>query len=270
MDYKEIENLEPMSKLWTKEKYTDDNISYIINNTIIEYDMKSAGLNMTKEFNLLPEEDRYLIERWEQMPKKQRNVAIGVYERDHPEFKKAKNASFARARRLFFIANNIEDHEVLSIKKDAIFLLREADNLEFGAIKFVPKNEYSDYIILNGIEVYYDKGRIDIKGIGDDILYRHRNGWLSALAYIFNKMKLTNGKEEVALFLKDLMYEYKTLDLPIDFYREFNKSSTYLSNLIFNGKAVEYMDLPEEVTIYDLNINYNLLSVLIPLINIVL
>ena len=270
MDYKEIENLEPMSKLWTKEKYTDDNISYIINNTIIEYDMKSAGLNMTKEFNLLPEEDRYLIERWEQMPKKQRNVAIGVYERDHPEFKKAKNASFARARRLFFIANNIEDHEVLSIKKDAIFLLREATELEFGAIKFVPKNEYSDYIILNGIEIYHDKGIIDVKGIGDDILYRHKDYWIAALVYIFNKMKLSNGREEVATFLKDLMYEYKTLDLPIGFYREFNKSSTYLSNMIIDGKAVEYLELPDDVTIYDLNINYNILSVIIPLINIVI
>lgn len=270
MDYRSIENLEPISKLWTKDKYTDDDIAYIVNNQIIEYDMKSAGLNMTKEFNLLPEKDRYLIERWEQMPKYQRNVHIGLYEKEHPEFKKAKKESFARARRLFFIANNIEDHEVLSIKKDAIFLLREASELEFGAIKFVPKNEYSDYIILNGIEVYHSKGIIDVKGIGDDVLLRHRDCWIEALVYIFNKMKLTNGREEVALFLKDLMYEYKTLDLPIGFYREFNKSSTYLSNMVLDGKAIEYLDLPEEVTIYDININYNILNVIIPLINMVL
>lgn len=90
MSWRNIEKLEPISKLWTKEKYTDDNIAYIMNNTIIEYDIKSAGLNMTKEFELLPEEDRYLIKKWEQMPKYQRNVHIGLYEKDHPEFKKAK------------------------------------------------------------------------------------------------------------------------------------------------------------------------------------
>ena len=270
MNYHDIEKMEPQSKLWSKDKYTDDNISYIINNTIIEYDMQSAGFNLIKEFDLLPECDKYMIDRWEKMDKMQRKVSIGWYEKKHPEFKKVKRDAFARARRLFFIANNVEDFEVLAIKKDAIFLLREATELEFGYIKFVPKNEYTDYVILNNVEVYHERGKIDIKGIQDEIVLRHKDGWLKAISFIFAKMKTANGKEEVATFLKELMYEYKTLDLPIDFYREFNKSSLYLSNMTLDGKAIEFKELPEEVTVYDLNITYNLLSVIIPLINIVL
>ena len=43
--------------LYERHNYTNKDIDFIISTEIIEYDMVSAGLNICKEFKLLPEHE---------------------------------------------------------------------------------------------------------------------------------------------------------------------------------------------------------------------
>ena len=48
------------SKLWKNDSFINQNIPYLFNQEIIEYDMKEAGFSLTKEFQLL---DKKIIEK---------------------------------------------------------------------------------------------------------------------------------------------------------------------------------------------------------------
>ena len=75
-----------MSDLYKKTSWTNPNIIYLFNSTIYEYDIKSAGLSISKFFNLLPEET---IEKLEAMPKHKRVVAEGKLQIKDKEYRDA-------------------------------------------------------------------------------------------------------------------------------------------------------------------------------------
>ena len=108
------------SELYKRSLYLNKNIDYLFGVDICEYDIESAGLNIIKYYGLLPQ-DR--ITYLEGMSKEARNKQIGIYQRDDSVFKEALSEGFVNIRKEFFELNEIEDDDILSIKKDAIFTL---------------------------------------------------------------------------------------------------------------------------------------------------
>lgn len=262
-----------LSEMHVKDTYLNKNIDSIINKRIIEYDLKSANTSLCKEYSLLPEAT---IKKIESMKKHDRVVSIGKLQRKDKDFNSNLKSAFKDIRKRFFYSNELEDKDILSIKKDAIFCLKECKNTQFGKCKFVEKNIYSSYMYLdNRLEMFYSargerfgEPKLDIKGISDIVLERHE-GFI--LDFIKNIFKYVEAGNETTLFryIKRFVSQYKQLQLPVGYYREFNNGSF----IRLNDMDEEFEDetfIPFEHKQEHINIDYNFFHVLLPLVKILL
>lgn len=250
--------------LYEKHNYLNKDIEYLINTEIIEYDIKSAGFNIIKRYKLL---DDKKIKHLESLDKKRRQITIGLYQKNSPEFREELNEKFVDIRKLFFEANDLRDDEVLSIKKDAIITLRRCCNTTFDNIEFVDKNVYTSYFYLNKFEFYINDKVIDVKGISDDKLKLHKNYMLDFMYKIFRLLETNPNKTYIIENLKEFISFYKDRRLHIGYYRELNKDSLYkLEKSFFN----EYLGLEHTKTLDGIDISYNIQKYIIPIVNILL
>ena len=261
------------SSLYRKDNYLNKNISILSGKTIIEYDLKSANTSLCSEYHLLPQSQ---IDAIAALPRTQRVVKIGKLCRKNKEFNEGLKKAFIDIRRRFFEANNIQDEDILCIKKDAIFCLRRCPNNKFGPCLFREKNVYSSYLYLPPLEVYYkssfrpDKRVICVKGISDEVLTLHEDYMLKFLMKIFTYIEGGNRKALYRYF-SDFVTGYKHRLLDPGYYREFNQNSKMIS---YDG-VTSYDDdtfIPYEghEKVNHLNIDYNFANVLIPLMKILI
>ena len=238
-------------EIWKRDSWLNPGIPYIFNRTIVEYDMKSAGLSLIKEFQLLPKKT---IKKLDDIyDKEKRNKEIGLLERNNKELVEKKKIAFQVVREEFLKANQLEDNEIISIKKDAIFTTREVPHTTFGEyIVFQKKNQYSSYLRVGKrkIELYYNSDKIDVKGIGDENVELHEDGMLAFYNTFIRKMEMEKP-ESVLRYLRTFIDQYKKMELPVEYYREFNAKSCYVTKT-----GGEYMDYWEDQKL-DLDISYN-------------
>lgn len=241
-----------VSNLYTKTLYTIP--SNFIIHPIYEYDISKANINILRSEGYITQD---LYEYLYKAPNIERKKTIGLMERNNPKITDVLKEGFEKARHNFISSNNIQDDEIISIRKDAIFITRMVDHTVFGLINFVMKNTYSMMIKINKIEFYFnsinDSYKLDIKGINDETLLKHQYSYLQLLCEIFNKIQTKNFKEAVQ-YIIDFNKKYNNLELSIDYYREFNQTSLYRINS-FN--SVYYIDDISDIDMSCLDISYN-------------
>lgn len=261
-----------ISNLYMKDNYLNKNISYLFNKKIIEYDLKSANTSLCKEYNLLSKD---IISEIEEKPKKERVVIIGKMMRKDSKFKEGLKASFIDIRKRFFELNDIADDDILAIKKDAIFCLKECKHTKIGKCNFIEKNVYTSYLYLNTFEFYYGpssdeygKYKIDIKGIDDVIVHKHDGFMLDFFLKAFRHFETSDIQTQFN-FLKRFIDKYKHLQLEVGYYREFDREGIIrLSDS--NETYDEEIFIPYEHKQEHINIDYNFFNILLPLIKIII
>ena len=241
-----------MSEIWENDKYQADILS-LTNRTIIEYDMKSANTSLAREFHLLPESK---ISEIDSLGKKARVVAIGKIKQSDGSYNDREKAAFMEARRLFFEKNDIKDDEVISIKRDAIFVTRYVDVTKVGEyIDFRPKNEYTSFVYMKPLEIYYSPNGLDIKGISDEIYEKYHKDYFGE--FLFTAIRILNNceKEEALKYIRRFFDEYKWRKLDTGYYREFNNMSQfrYLSG------EVAMDEFMEDLSLVDISHNFKLI-----------
>lgn len=246
------------NQLYRKDLYVNKNINYIFNKTIIEYDIESAGLNLLIKYKLLPED---ILDKLKGLPKKKRVVEIGLLQKQYPDLKKQLNDSFIEIRRLFFEENELENDEIISIKKDAIFVTRRLDKVIFDNVKFKEKNIYSSYIRLNSLEFYYNDEKLDIKNLtsDDSVLKLHEDYMINFIKKYFKKMEY-GDKEEQLKFIRMFIDKYKRKELEVGYYRTFDRNSIFQVNDNSGISFDEYWEDKKE----NLDISYNFYRILVP------
>lgn len=249
--------------LHEKHNYLNKETPYLINTMIREYDMKSGGYSILKWNGVFTDsEEDYL----DNCPKYERNVYIGNKIRKEKGLSELLMEGFIEARRQFFDANMIEDSHVLSIKKDAIFLINyPVEHTKLDAFTFELKNTYSSYYLLNGKEFYY-RGKtqeIDVKGINDESLEDHKEFFLGDLAKIFTLAEKGNT-EYLIKYLKRYRDNYLNKRLPLATYRELNMENAFRTTYDMQ-MGTAYLESINEGSV--LNIGYNYVRYLIPLIS---
>lgn len=225
-----------MKYLSEKSTWFNPSIEYLFNSIIYEYDIKNAGFSIIKAYNLLTDQE---IRQLNQMEKKQQIIEIGKKMGQNREFSENLTRQFGEIRKFFIDSNYITDNDLIAVKKDALFCTKECRNLNFGGIEFRVKNQYSSYIRFpynNNLEIYYnDGGKIDVKGISEINLNKHR---LFMLEFI---KKIINYLEDKNLFIKryfkKFVDSYRFLELENEFYLEFNNLSNQI-NPLFNYQNV--------------------------------
>lgn len=258
-----------VSRLYEKTQYTNKHVNFL-KASIREYDMKSAGFNILKNADVLSSGELAYLE---QLDKKERNIRIGVMQRDNKEIKKIITKGFMEYRKKFFEANDIKDSEVLAIKKDAIFLINKPIyNTEFGHVKFELKNKYSSYYYIDKKELYFKNGmisKIDVKGIKEGKLQRHTK-FMKELIKIF-KIVETGNSDKVIETIRKFAKSYLNMELHIDCYREFNSESNFrFKDINFNQCNYTFNPCKDTITdmVDDIDIMYNYTHIIVPLIKI--
>ena len=248
-------------QIWERHYYRNKDIEFFINNQIIEYDIKSAGLSLAKEYKYL---DSKIIKKLDNMSKEERNRMMGIMKIKNKQLIKNENKALVEARKKFIEANNIDNDNIISIKKDALFVSKECYNLQLGEIEFVPKNKYSSYMFLNNIEFYYSRLKLDIKGINDDLLKLHKDYMLTFFKQYLQYIEM--GKSTKLLdFIAGFVYRYKSRDLDIGYYREFNALSLFKLNKQTSYGTEYLIKYIDEESFNDIDIGYNFFRYLIPL-----
>lgn len=251
--------------LYEKHNYLNKDISYLVSNEIIEYDISSAGFNLSKRYHLLPVDK---LDFLESLDKKQRQIQLGLYQRSDESFKEKLNEKFVQIRKEFFEANNVQDDEVLSIKKDAIIMLRHCNTTEFDNVIFRDKHKYTSYYYINKFEFYVSSDGLDVKGIIDEKLALHKDYMLDFLFRFFKMMEQTSSKKKIINDLTDFSYYYKNKKLMVGYYRELNQDSFFKLNQKFLGDLLGVNDGTPDID--EIDISYNYMKYIVPLINILL
>jgi hypothetical protein len=208
----------------TTQTWLNPNIEFIFNTEIVEYDLQAAGYSLIREYQLLHKDQIYQLS---QLDKKERNIAIGKLQRDIPGLGKRLSDRFVDVRELFMKENNLDDSRLISVKRDAFFTIGKCYKTHLrDELRFVPKSTYSSYIRFpnnSNIELYYSSEKLDVKGIGEMGLARHRLYLLSMMSKL---MKMIESKDSnIKRYWRKLVESYKLNQLEEGYYLEFNNKS---------------------------------------------
>lgn len=240
-------------------KYYTSDIPFIISRFIREYDISKANLNVLYYKGIVtPEQYSHLYNA----SRGEREVYFGNLQRNNKEISNALADGIAEFRKRFIEANNIQEHNILSVKNDSFFLIDIVPKITvFDNVEFKFKNTYTSYYKLSDLEVYYyldvinDKEYIDIKGINDSKLPLHQNGMILFLCNIFDLLQ-TGSIEEAISEITSFYNNYVQLALPLEYYREFNADSCFR---VSSSMGTEYLfDTIEHKNLKYLNIVHNL------------
>lgn len=246
--------------IWERHNFTNHDIGIIINSEIIEYDIRSAGLSLAKEFGYL---DKFTISKLENMTKSERNRRIGIMKISNKQLSKKENECLVKVRELFIKSNNLNVEDIIAIKKDAIFVTKRCNNRKFGEVEFVPKNSYTSYMELNGLEFYYSSNNMDIKGVNDNMIKLHENYMLDFFINYIELLEKGNDKKLID-YVTYFVYKYKSKSLDVEYYREFNASSNFrLKGIVENN--MYGIDTIDSSGIEEIDIHYNYFNYLVPL-----
>lgn len=242
--------------IWEKDRYVAP-YEWLINKHLREYDLSKANISLLLEYGFISKK-RY--DEIFNMPREQREITVGLMQRDNPELSKGLSNCFKDARRRFFEINELNPDNVLYIDKDSITTIdtlvpytRISDNLEFKL-----KNEYSSFYRLQYIDfLYYCNGAIEnfrLKGAGKQVPTKHKEHFMQfllALAYTAQ----TDTVENCILMIKDFYYNYTHRLLDREFYRELNNRSMF--KIVNSGYHTYYADAINSIGIEFVDISHN-------------
>lgn len=251
--------------LYSKHNYTNKNIAYLRNNIVREYDMVNAGINILKHNNVFTQEE---VDKLNSMSKLEKSIKVGKFLKKNPNINEALMDEFIKIRKELFEKNGIEDDDILSIKKDAIFVInKKLNHLQLNDdYIFKEKNKYSSYMYIDGKEFYYDSKRkeLDVKGYSKVVKEHHKDYLFKDLAELIYFD--TNGDKDSAFKkLIELKHDFVQRELPIEYYLDITQG-TYVFELAGNMFGLDNID---ESLKQQCNISNNL-NFIIRMINILL
>jgi len=250
--------------LANEHKYTNENIG-LLKSIIREYDMREAGFNLIKEYQLLKSSKIEYLEN--NFTKQERTIEIGNLQSNSKDLAKNMMEAFRKERVKFCELNDIENSDILSIKKDAIFVIKkQCKNLKLSDnIEFSMKNRYSSFCCLNKIEFYYSvwNNNFDVKGITDE---EHP---LLKDIFIIIKYNENNNKDLIFKHLQKLRIDYLSRNLPVNYYKELNSRNSF--KLLENySRYILYLDEISKDFLDKIDISYNYINFIVPLISILI
>lgn len=237
--------------------YLNDYYHYLRNVEIVEWDIHAAGLSALKYKKALPE--KYLKEL-EGMSKQRRTVTEGLLQRKYKSLSELIIDTLAMARMDFVSQNNIPSDSILTIKKDALFLINFTPQISLidKEFNFRRKNTYTSYINLNKKEFYYSSydNSLDVKGLDSDVIEKQKDFLLKDI-----KGFLRSGEKvsDDVLFrlLKSYRKKYLLRQLPVETYRELNTGYFRCNEY--------YFETCSQGMLSEIDISQNYMNYLLPL-----
>lgn len=214
-----------MDEMYTKTLWMNPDIPYVFRKNIVEYDMQSASLSVSRRFHLL---DDALLDSLERMPKEKRTREVGLIQREDKEFSQKMIECLLQTRKEFLDINHLTDGNVVTLHSDAVIFIQTnqiVDHIE--NVPFVHKHTWSSYIRYDRVEMFYDNGVITYKGIPQPMLQQHTLGICQHLLKFFQYLE--DYDEELFPYLRKFQKQYLQGKLPEYYYIPFGTTGTYKS-----------------------------------------
>lgn len=208
---------------------------------IFEYDIRQANINMLYSYDKISPEEYLQLQN---VPKIVREIIIGKKEQKD-NFNGNKDtyntiaSGIAAAKYQFMLKNKIDIGNVVRVANDAVYIISNFPvqfttfdlNNNGRIVEFACKGNYSSFIqFANNVCVFFnidsnDNFIVDVKGISDKNLPLH-NSFISFICNILFYRERTDQATTIKVF-NEFYSQYVNRQLPIDYYREFNSSSSY-------------------------------------------
>lgn len=230
--------------------------SRYISGRIIEYDIEKANISILYSRGLISKEMYELLKR---SPKYNREVIIGNAMRGN-KLLPDTIAQVEQEAILFLLnKNNIQARQIARIANDAIYINTSKD-LQYLAlddyVHFRVKSISNVMMQINKhtlvFVTFMDNGNIDIniKGINAEKVSMHQDYLCTEIAkMIFIKERVST--QDAIVYLNEFIEKYIKLELPIEYYREFNSSCGYK----LKREGFYILNTDDK---YSLDISYNL------------
>lgn len=250
-----------VSLLWQKTNYTNRDIDYLKNVLITEYDISSAGMNILYDLGVITS-DKYEILK--SMKKHDRVVAIGYLLKD-PKMKATIEFGFRESRRIFMEQNNLEDGSILSIKKDAIFLINKNAGINgviSPHIEFKKKSTYNSFMQINKKEHYLNFSRenssLTVKGYPQAVKELHKDYLFKFLKDMMVLDLLGASKKEIFIELLKFKDAFITRSLDKNYYKDLLTGTfPYLSpTKVYGIPNLDTSVIPLEDIDYRINLDF--------------
>ena len=214
----ELFNRDNLPEMYTKTLWMNPDNEYVINQNIVEYDMQSASLSVSRRFHLL---DDKLLDQLSRMPKEKRTKLIGLTQRDDKEFSENMINGVLRTRKEFIEKNKLDEDTIIALHSDALMFIQKHpvhDNID--GVPFIKKNEWTSYIRYDRLEMFYNNGIIDYKGIPKQMLQQHTLGICQYMLQIFALLE-DNDREAMLHYINRFQRMYLQDKFPEYYYLPF-------------------------------------------------
>lgn len=250
------------NSLWEKDRYISPYYEWIVSASIQEYDLEKANISILLERGVI---SRKQYEYYANMPKRQREITVGCFLRDHPTVIEELKSGFISARRGFLVENSISEENILYIDKDSITTINcDAKKTRLSdTLNFRKKNVYHSFYRVFEVDLlYYHDGvneKYRLKNAPYTMMDRidsFKNGILDLLLEISYRGRHGPFADTIRM-INSAYRRYTAMELCRDFYREFNRIAMY--KIKNDSEVFDYY--ADEITDYDmmnkLDISYN-------------
>lgn len=243
--------------------YTNKDLVYLRNKKIEEYDIKEGGFSCCRNHSLLEKEE---IEFLLSLNKHERHVYLGNKSKNDRSFTKKLHEAFQHEVSLFIDANEIESKHILTIKKDSItFFNSKVSVAENNNVIFTKRFNASSFLRINKLEFFYNAGDNSFIYKGTSV-EDYEDTLLEEIKKILRKKEFKQDKD-IFLQLKEIRSSYLSGELIDKYYRELSPANGYRLKTRLGGNTVVLDNVPEGM-FDEIDITYNYLNVILPLIKI--
>ena len=158
----------------------------------------------------------------------------------------------------FLAINNTQLPDVLEIDASNIIVKnRLAKVTRIGYLEYILEDQFSNFININSIRIYSMVDmlgtKIKIKGIDQYQVHKHFDFMINAITQALNTLN-TSGPLPALQFVRQLYNDYISYKLPVEYYRAFNLSSSFV--IVYGNSRYEIFDATEDDKL-SLDISYN-------------
>ncbi len=216
-------NRETEPEMYGKTLWENPNFPYVFRKNIVEYDMQSASLSVSRRFHLLPDEK---LDQFERMPKEKRTREVGLIQRDDKVFSNNMINGVLQTRKEFMMKNHIDESNVITLHSDAIIFIQSKQVIDhIDNVPFICKENWSSYIRYGRVEMFYGDGIITYKGMPTQMIQQHTLGICAFLLNVFEKIE--EYDEGIFPYLRKTHKMYLQDRLPEYWYIPFGTTGSY-------------------------------------------
>lgn len=217
-------NRETEPEIYGKTLWMNPDIQYVFGKNIVEYDMQSASLSVSKRFHLMSDDK---LETLFRMPKDKRTKEVGLMQRDDKTFSDNIINGILQTRKEFLMKNNLNESSVITLHSDAVIFIQNKPDIydNIDGVPFINKNRWSSYLRYNNLEMFYGDGEITYKGIPKQMLQQHTLGICQYLLKIFQKME--DYDDSIYDYIRKFQRDYLQDKFPEYYYVSFGHVGKY-------------------------------------------